>query len=74
MINPKNYESQIEIFQIHNRISTCLQTAVDEMYFTTIYPAKGRNVGEQFAPIHNVWLMWLKEAAPDLLKGLIKMK
>ena len=31
-------------------------------------------MGEQFAHIHNVRLMWLKAAAPDLLKGLAKIE
>jgi len=36
--------------------------------------SKGRTVGEQFAHIHNVRLMWLKSAAPDLLAGLLKVE
>jgi uncharacterized damage-inducible protein DinB len=63
----------IETFQINNRINLYLLDAIDEKYLTDVSPAKGRNVGEQFAHIHNVRLMWLKEAAPDLLKGLIKI-
>jgi uncharacterized damage-inducible protein DinB len=37
-------------------------------------PAKGRTVGELFAHLHNVRLMWLKAAAPELLKGLQKIE
>lgn len=33
---------------------------------------KGRSVGKQFAHIHNVRLMWLEAAAPDLLEKLQK--
>ena len=36
--------------------------------------SKGRNVGEQIAHMHNVRLMWLKSASPDLLKGLDKIE
>ena len=36
--------------------------------------SKGRTVGEQFAHIHNVRLMWLKSAAPNLLAGLLKIE
>jgi uncharacterized damage-inducible protein DinB len=36
--------------------------------------SKGRSAGEQFAHIHNVRLMWLKVAQPDLLKGLEKIE
>ncbi len=35
---------------------------------------KGRNAGEQFAHIHNVRLMWLKAAAPQLLTDLQKLE
>ena len=31
-------------------------------------------MGEQFAHLHNVRLMWLKAAAPDLLQGLEKIE
>jgi len=34
---------------------------------------KGRTVGEEFAHIHDVRLMWLKSAAPALLDGLEKL-
>ncbi|MBS1503302.1 MAG: hypothetical protein JST32_14635, partial [Bacteroidetes bacterium] len=34
----------------------------------------GRNVGEQFAHMHNVRLMWFKAANPALLQGLTKME
>jgi uncharacterized damage-inducible protein DinB len=31
-------------------------------------------VGEQLAHVHNVRLMWIKEAAPELLEGLAKLE
>jgi uncharacterized damage-inducible protein DinB len=31
---------------------------------------KGRSVGEMFAHLHNVWLMWLQAAAPALYATL----
>lgn len=64
----------ISTFQIHNRINLYLLNAIDEPYMQDLSTAKGRNVGEQFAHIHNVRLMWLKEAAPDLLVGLTKIE
>ena len=42
--------------------------------WVVVSASKGRTVGEQFAHIHNVRLMWLKSAAPDLLAGLIKIE
>lgn len=63
----------IETFQIHNRINFYLLDAIEEKHLADVSPAKGRNVGEQFAHMHNVRLMWFKESAPDLLKGLLKI-
>jgi len=48
--------------------------AIDPTSLTSVSASKGRNVGEQFAHIHNVRLMWLKAAAPELLKGLNKIE
>lgn len=64
----------IETWHIHNRINLYLLDAIDEKNLACISASKGRNVGEQFAHIHNVRLMWLKVAAPDLLEGLNKVE
>jgi len=64
---------QIETWHIHNRINIYLLDAIDESFLNDISASKGRKVGEQFAHIHNVRLMWLKAASPDLLEGLIKL-
>jgi uncharacterized damage-inducible protein DinB len=48
--------------------------AIDEAHLADQSASKGRTVGEQFAHIHNVRLMWLKAAAPDLLEGLSKIE
>lgn len=37
-------------------------------------PPKGKPVGGQFAHIHNVRLLWLKAAAPELMDGLEKLE
>ena len=60
----------IETFPIHNRINLYLLTAVNEPVLDDQSSSKGRNVGEQFAHMHQVRLMWLKVAAPGLLDGL----
>lgn len=39
-----------------------------------IFVSKTRNAGEQFAHIHNVRLMWLQAANPDLLKKKNKIE
>lgn len=63
-----------ETWQIHNRINLYLLDAIDEANLGDISASKGRTVGEQFAHMHNVRLMWLKAAEPMLLTGLDKME
>ena len=64
----------IQTWQIHDRINLYLLQAVDAQSLNSHSASKGRSVGEQFAHIHNVRLMWLKSAAPELLKGLVKVE
>ena len=64
----------LETWDIHNRINLYLLDAVAPASLSNLSASKGRNVGEQFAHIHNVRLMWLKAAAPELLKGLTKLE
>ena len=63
-----------ETWQIHNRINLYLLDAIDEANLGDISASKGRTVGEQFAHIHNVRLMWLKAVDPLLLAGLDKVE
>ena len=64
----------LETWNIHNRINLYLLDAVDTAALGSYSASRGRSVGEQFAHLHNVRLMWLKAAAPDLLKGLGKIE
>jgi len=64
----------IETWDIHNRINLYLLDAIDEEHLQDISASKGRTVGEQFAHIHNVRLMWLKAAAPDLFATQAKIE
>jgi uncharacterized damage-inducible protein DinB len=64
----------LETWQIHDRINLYLLDAVDPHSLDSHSASKGRSVGEQFAHLHNVRLMWLKSAAPELLKGLTKIE
>jgi uncharacterized damage-inducible protein DinB len=64
----------IDTFQIHNRINLYLLDAIEEIQLLDVSPSKGRNVGEQFAHLHNVRLLWLKATAPALLNGLVKIE
>ena len=64
----------VETWQIHDRINLYLLDAVEPSSLDSHSASKGRSVGEQFGHIHNVRLMWLKSAAPDLLMGLAKVE
>jgi uncharacterized damage-inducible protein DinB len=65
----------LDTWRIHNRINLYLLDAVDpEALQGTPTGMKGRSVGEAFAHMHNVRLMWLQSAAPDLLPGLTKQE
>jgi uncharacterized damage-inducible protein DinB len=64
----------IETWEINNRINLYLLEAIDESHLTDISASKGRTVGEQFAHLHNVRLMWLKASMPELLHGLDKIE
>jgi len=63
----------IETWEIHNRINLYLLDAIHEAHLPDVSASKGRNVGEQFAHMHNVRLMWLKSASPELLVGQNKI-
>ncbi|HKP44959.1 MAG TPA: DinB family protein [Pyrinomonadaceae bacterium] len=69
-----DHKALLETWDIHNRINLYLLDAVEPGSLTLLSASKGRNVGEQFAHIHNVRLMWLKSAAPELLKSLSKLE
>lgn len=64
----------IETWEIHDRINMYLLDAIDPEHLKDLAASKGRNVGEQFAHIHNVRLMWLKQAAPELIGKLVKIE
>lgn len=64
----------LETWAIHNRINLYFLDATPPAALDSVSASKGRKVGEQFAHMHNVRLMWLKAAAPELLKGLSKIE
>jgi len=67
-----DFQQLIETWQINNRINLYLLDAIQAEHLNNSLLSKGRKVGEQFAHIHNVRLMWLKAALPELLEGQIK--
>jgi uncharacterized damage-inducible protein DinB len=64
----------IETWQIHNRINLYLLDSIAEDNLIDIASSKGRNVGEQFAHIHNVRLMWVQSVAPEWMNDLTKIE
>ena len=67
-------EQLVEAWEIHNRIVLYVLDAIAREALEGSPAMKGRSAGEMFAHIHNVRLMWLKAAAPDLLEGLEKVE
>lgn len=64
----------LETWAIQNQINLYLLDAVDPAAFPLKGPTGGRTVGAQFAHLHNVRLMWLKSARPELPDGLTKLE
>jgi len=64
----------LETWEIHNRIVIYVLDAVAREALESAPGAKGRSAGEMFAHLHNVRLMWLKSAGPDLLEGTNKVE
>jgi len=56
------------------RINIYVLRAMPPAGLQALPSSKGRTVSEAFAHIHNVRLMWLKAAAPDLLSWLEKIE
>ncbi|HEY4595543.1 MAG TPA: DinB family protein [Thermoanaerobaculia bacterium] len=67
-------EQLVETWSIHDRIHRYLLDAIPPEALSAVSASKGRTVAEQFAHLHNVRLMWLGSAAPDLLGGLRKLE
>ncbi len=64
----------VETWNIHNRIHLYILQAIPEEALAAIISPKGRNVYTLFAHIHNVRLMWLKSAAPEMLETQAKLE
>lgn len=62
-----------DAWNIHLRIQLSVLDAISPEALAGVSASKGRSVGEQFAHIHNVRLMWLEASAPDLIDGMMKL-
>ena len=74
MEEPRADDPLVESWQIHDRINLYLLDAIPADALGAVSASRGRTVGEQLAHVHNVRLMWLKSAAPELLEGLEKVE
>ncbi len=73
-MNEQIAEQLVETWEIHQRIHLYLLAAVPPEGLSASLTARGRTVYGLFAHIHNVRLMWLKSAAPNLMDGLEKLE
>jgi uncharacterized damage-inducible protein DinB len=67
-------EQLVETWNIHDRINLYLLKAVADDALGSALAPKHRTIYQLFAHMHNVRLMWLKSAAPELLAGLAKLE
>jgi uncharacterized damage-inducible protein DinB len=63
-----------ETWAIHNRINLYMLDAIPEEALAATAAPKCRTVSDLFVHVHNVRLLWLKAAAPELLAGLAKLE
>jgi uncharacterized damage-inducible protein DinB len=66
-------EQLLETWRIHNRVNLYMLGAVPPEAMGASVAPKGRSVFALFAHMHDVRLLWLKAAAPELLGGLAKV-
>ena len=64
----------VETWNIHDRVNRYLLNAVPDEALGLALAPKRRRIFQLFAHMHNVRLMWLKAAAPELLEGLSKVE
>ena len=70
---PRDDDPLVDTWLIHDRINRYLIDAIPDVALTSSLP-KCRTVSDLFGHVHNVRLMWLKAAAPELLEGLDKLE
>lgn len=67
-------EPLIETWNISAGLNEYLLNSLAEPTLVDVAVTRGRNVAEQFAHLHNVRLMWLNAAAPELHAGQTKLE
>jgi uncharacterized damage-inducible protein DinB len=64
----------LDTWRIHSRITLYILDAIAPEAWAAAAPAKARGFAQMLAHVHNVRLMWLQSAAPELLAGLTKIE
>ena len=64
----------IDAWRTHCRLDQLLVDAIPPEALPGVSASKGRSVGQIIVHIHNNRLNWLEPAAPNLMKGLAKIK
>lgn len=64
----------LETWDVHNRVNLYLLDSIAPESLASVSASKGRSIGEQFAHIHNARLLWLRQAAPEVIGELIKIE
>lgn len=71
----ESLEQQIlDTWNIRNRVTLYVLDSIPPEALGGVSSSKGRDVGQMFAHLHNVRLMWLESAAKDLTEGLSKIE
>ena len=60
-------QNLIETWEINQKMNELLINGITEEYFSDRAISKSRSAGEQLTHLHNVRLMWLAAAMPELL-------
>lgn len=66
-------EQIVDTWAIHNRILLHLLDNLPEEALAGVSASGGRSVGQMFAHVHNVRLMWLEVSAPDIFQTQTKL-
>jgi uncharacterized damage-inducible protein DinB len=64
----------VETWLLHNRINLYFLDAISDEAMAATPSPKCRTVHDLFAHVHNVRLLWLKSAAPELIGDLEKIE
>lgn len=67
-------EQLLDTWNINNRINLYMLEAIPTEALGGVSASKGRSVAAQFAHMHNVRLMWLQAAAPELHETQTKVE